>query len=150
MNTFIAEDMSINRVRTYGEFAYLTYNDGIIVIDIEKREIRDGWKPSVDGTRNEVFDFNIFEDTANIGGFRLRPIQVKCNFEDPNNHTFKVQLRINGEDMGFGTWNSETECFEWYWTGLAIGKYDLMCRYIDEHGAVYWAYMSVWNFCFLL
>jgi hypothetical protein len=93
--------------------------------------------------------FNIFADTANIGGFRLRPIQVKCNFEDPNNHTFKVQLKINGKDMGFGTWNPKTDCFEWYWTGLAIGEYDLMLRYIDEHGGVYWAYMSVWNLCFL-
>jgi hypothetical protein len=64
MNTFIAGDMSINRVRTYGKYAYLTYNDGIIVIDIEKREIRDSWKPSADGMQNEVFDFNIFEDTV--------------------------------------------------------------------------------------
>ncbi len=64
VNMFITEDLSINRLRTYGKYAYLTYNDGIIVIDIEKREIRDGWKPSVDGSQNEVFDFNIFEDTV--------------------------------------------------------------------------------------
>jgi len=64
MNTFISGDLSINRVRTYGKYAYLTYYDGIIVIDIEKREIRDGWKPAVDGTQNEVFDFNIFDDTV--------------------------------------------------------------------------------------
>ena len=92
--------------------------------------------------------FNIFADTANIGGFKSRPIQVKGNFEDPNNHSFKVQLKINGDDKGFGTWNPETECFEWYWTGWAIGEYDLRLRYIDEHGTIYWAYISVWNLCF--
>ncbi|MBN1388981.1 MAG: T9SS type A sorting domain-containing protein [Bacteroidales bacterium] len=64
MNTFISGDISINRLRTYGKYAYLTYNDGIIVIDIEKREIRDSWKPSADGVQNEVFDLNIFDDTV--------------------------------------------------------------------------------------
>ncbi len=64
MNTFITGDMSVNRVRTYSKYAYLTYNNGIIVIDIEKREIKDSWKPSFDGIQNEVFDFNIFNDTV--------------------------------------------------------------------------------------
>ncbi|MEA1886984.1 MAG: T9SS type A sorting domain-containing protein [Bacteroidota bacterium] len=64
MNTFMAGDISINRVRTYGKYAYLACNYGIIVIDIEKREVKDSWKPSLNGIQNEVFDFNIFNDTV--------------------------------------------------------------------------------------
>ncbi len=64
MNTFTGRDISINRLRTYGKFAYLACNYGIIVIDIEKREIKDSWKPSINEAHNEVYDFNIFNDTV--------------------------------------------------------------------------------------
>ena len=64
MNTFIPDEISANRIRIYGDFAYLLSKPGIIIIDIEKNEIKDYWRPSADGEQNEVFDLNILNDTV--------------------------------------------------------------------------------------
>ena len=93
--------------------------------------------------------FNFLADTANIGGFRLRPIQVKCVNGNPENDSLMVWLFINGEDKGFGTWNPETEYYEWQWTEWAHGEYTLRLSAIDENGYMYPPIeMCVWNLCF--
>ena len=63
LNTVIPGDKSINRIRSYGNYAYLASNLGIILLDIDNREIKDTYKPSVDGDKNPVFDINILGDT---------------------------------------------------------------------------------------
>lgn len=63
MNEFLPAGISINRIRTYNGFAYLSTGEGIIVIDIAKEEVKDTWKPSIDGSKNEIFDLNISDNT---------------------------------------------------------------------------------------
>ena len=46
----------INRIRTSGKYAFLACSFGIVVIDLEKKEVRDTWKPGPDSENNEVFD----------------------------------------------------------------------------------------------
>ena len=45
-----------NRIRTMGKHAYLATVFGIVVLDLEKKEIRDTWKPGPGPADNEVFD----------------------------------------------------------------------------------------------
>lgn len=63
LNTVIPGDKSINRIRSYGNYAYLASNLGIILLDIVKREIKDTYKPSAEGDKNPVFDVSIMGDT---------------------------------------------------------------------------------------
>ena len=53
---YIAGKKEINRIRTYGKFAYLACNFGIVVIDIIKKEISDTWKPGTGSENSEVWD----------------------------------------------------------------------------------------------
>ncbi len=46
----------INRIRTYGKYAYLMSSFGIVVIDIARKEIRDTWKPGPGIQENETWD----------------------------------------------------------------------------------------------
>jgi len=64
MNYFLSGDIKINRIRTYNEYAYLASNHGIIIINIRKYEIKDTWRPSLDGSQNEVFDICIVNETV--------------------------------------------------------------------------------------
>ena len=93
--------------------------------------------------------FNFFADTVSIGGFRLRPIQVNGTNGGPDGDPLMVWLYINGEDKGLGTWNPETEYYEWQWTGWALGTYLLEVWAENQWGLVYYTKMSVWNFCFI-
>ena len=93
--------------------------------------------------------FHFFADTANIGGFRLRPIQVNGTNGGPDGDPLMVRLFINGEDKGAGTWNPETEYYEWQWTGWALGTYLLEVWAEDQYGYVTFDEISVWNFCFI-
>ncbi|HQG78143.1 MAG TPA: T9SS type A sorting domain-containing protein [Bacteroidales bacterium] len=51
-----AGEISIQRIRTSGRYAYLATDYGIIVIDLIRREIRDTWKPGSDSGGNRVYD----------------------------------------------------------------------------------------------
>ncbi len=56
MNKFIPGKKRINRVRTYGTFAYLASGFGIVVADPVKKEIKDTWRPGPDAAGCEVYD----------------------------------------------------------------------------------------------
>jgi hypothetical protein len=47
---------TINRIRTNGKYAYLACSFGIVVIDLNKKEINDTWKPGTGSETNEVWD----------------------------------------------------------------------------------------------
>jgi len=53
---YIPGEKRINRIRTNGKFAYLACSFGIVVIDINKKEVYDTWKPSTSSESNEVWD----------------------------------------------------------------------------------------------
>jgi hypothetical protein len=92
---------------------------------------------------------DILADTVSLGGFRLRPIQVYGTNGDPNGDPLLVRLFINEEDKGLGTWNSETDCYEWEWTGWALGEYILRFIARDPFGQFIEEKIIVWNFCFI-
>lgn len=46
----------INRIRANGKYAYLACSFGIVVVDLNKNEIYDTWKPGVSSEANEVWD----------------------------------------------------------------------------------------------
>jgi hypothetical protein len=91
---------------------------------------------------------NLLSDTISFGGFRFRPIQVSGVDEGFEGDYLLVRLYINNEDKGLGTWNPETEYYEWQWIGQAYGIYNLNIIAIDPDGYTAHAYMSVWNLCF--
>lgn len=68
-NNYIAGKKVISRVKCRGNYAYLISSFGIVLLDIDKAEIYDTWNPSLDGSRNEVFDItfagnNIYAATS--------------------------------------------------------------------------------------
>ena len=56
MNKYIPGNKRINRIRSLGKYAYLATGFGIVVLDVEKMEIHDTWKPGPGTDNNEVFD----------------------------------------------------------------------------------------------
>lgn len=53
---YIAGKKEINRIRTSGKYAYLACSFGIVVLDLDKKEIYDTWKPGTGSEINEVWD----------------------------------------------------------------------------------------------
>jgi hypothetical protein len=53
---YIPGNKEINRIRTNGKYAYLASSFGIVVIDINKREIYDTWKPGDGSSASDVWD----------------------------------------------------------------------------------------------
>jgi hypothetical protein len=53
---YIPGNKKINKVRTNGSYAYLACSFGIVVIDINKKEIYDTWKPGNSSETLEVWD----------------------------------------------------------------------------------------------
>jgi hypothetical protein len=53
---FIPGTETINRIRTSGKYAYLACSFGIVVTDLNKKEIYDTWKPGTGPETNRVWD----------------------------------------------------------------------------------------------
>ena len=89
-------------------------------------------------------------DTVSLGGFRLRPIQVNAIDDTDEPGELIVELFIDNQEKGHGTWNPRTRCYEWKWTGWALGNYKLMTKAKDMYGYESdFASMDIWNFCFI-
>ena len=92
----------------------------------------------------------LIADTISLGGFRLRPIQVNAIDDTDEPGELIVELFIDNEEKGYGTWNPETGYYEWKWTGWALGTYKLRTKAKDTCGVESdWANMDIWNFCFI-
>lgn len=52
----LSEGNVINKVRCYGRYAYVACGFGIVVVDMEKKEVHDTWRPSFDSRINGVND----------------------------------------------------------------------------------------------
>jgi hypothetical protein len=61
-NKYIPGKKEINRIRTNGKYAYLACSFGIVVIDINKKEIYDTWKPGLSSENTEVLDICFGDD----------------------------------------------------------------------------------------
>ena len=55
---YIPGKKEINKIRTAGKYAYLACSFGIIVIDLDKKEIYDTWKPGTSTESPEVWDIS--------------------------------------------------------------------------------------------
>jgi hypothetical protein len=53
---YISGEKRINKIRTNGKYAYLACSFGIVVIDLDKREIHDTWKPGNGSEDEKVWD----------------------------------------------------------------------------------------------
>ncbi|HEY5470226.1 MAG TPA: T9SS type A sorting domain-containing protein [Bacteroidales bacterium] len=53
---YIPGNKQINRIRTNGKYAYLASSFGIVVLDINKREIYDTWNPGNGSANSDVWD----------------------------------------------------------------------------------------------
>ena len=56
---YIPGEKKINKIRTNGKYAYLACSFGIVILDLNKREIYDTWKPGNGSDNNEVWDITI-------------------------------------------------------------------------------------------
>ena len=56
---YIPGEKKINKIRTNGKYAYLACTFGIVILDLNKREIYDTWKPGNGSDNNEVWDIAI-------------------------------------------------------------------------------------------
>jgi hypothetical protein len=52
----ISGKKEINRIRVKGKYAYLACSFGIVIIDIDRKEIYDTWKPGTGSEIPEIFD----------------------------------------------------------------------------------------------
>jgi len=55
----ISGKKEIYKIRTKGKYAYLACSFGIVVIDLEKKEVYDTWKPGNGSSNVEIFDITI-------------------------------------------------------------------------------------------
>jgi hypothetical protein len=67
---YIPGKKEINRIRTNGKYAYMASSFGIVIVDINKKEIYDTWKPGNGSENSEVLDITfgngkIFAATSN-------------------------------------------------------------------------------------
>ena len=53
---YIPGKKEINRIRTNGKYAYMACSFGIVVVDLNKKEIYDTWKPGTGSDNTEVWD----------------------------------------------------------------------------------------------
>lgn len=60
-NKVIDGNKTINAIKTNDKYAYLATDFGIVVIDLERREVHDTWRPAMKVDANRVFDVTFGE-----------------------------------------------------------------------------------------
>lgn len=85
----ISGKKEINRIRISGKYAYLACSFGIVVIDLDKKEIHDTWKPGNGSSVSEVWD-------VALGGSKI--------FAATGNGIYSADLSNSGLAY-FGNWN---------------------------------------------
>lgn len=92
---------------------------------------------------------DLIADTMSIGGFRLYPVIINATDDVDNSSDLIVNVFLNGEYQGNATYCCDWRLHEWFWTGLALGNYNLTITAEDSNGAIGSAEMNIWNLCFL-
>jgi TSS9, PorZ, N-terminal beta-propeller domain/Two component regulator propeller len=62
LQKYIPGNKAITRIRTNGKYAYLACSFGIVVIDLNKKEVYDTWKPGPDTENTAVLDITFGAD----------------------------------------------------------------------------------------
>ena len=93
--------------------------------------------------------FDLFAETMSIRGFKLRPIIINATDDFDRSEDLTVKIFLNGEIKGNASYCSDWKMHEWFWTGKALGTYNLTITAQDSLGEIGSAEMVVWNFCFI-
>ncbi len=93
--------------------------------------------------------FSLIADTMTIGGFRLKPILINTIDDFDRSERLTVKIFLNGEEQGNASYRIDWELHQWFWTGIALGNYNLTITAEDSLGEIGFAEMKVWNFCFI-
>jgi len=86
---YIPWTKEIYRIRTKGKYAYLASSFGIVVIDLDKKEVHDTWKPGISTETNGIRDIAFSNDKV---------------FAASDNGVFSADLSNQGLAY-FGNWN---------------------------------------------
>ncbi|UCD14650.1 MAG: hypothetical protein JSW60_04310 [Thermoplasmatales archaeon] len=92
---------------------------------------------------------NLIADTLSLGGFRLRPIIINATDDIDNSENLTVSIYLNGEYQGNAIYCCDWRLHEWFWTGWALGTYNLTITAKDSDGGLDSAEIEIWNFCFI-
>jgi len=93
--------------------------------------------------------FNLIYDTMSIGGFRLYPVIINATDDIDKSEKLTVNVYLNGEYQGNASYCCDWKKHEWFWTGWALGTYNLTITAKDSFGATGSANIDVWNFCLI-
>jgi hypothetical protein len=93
--------------------------------------------------------FSFIAETMSPGGFRLGPISISAedNIDQPED--LVVKIFIDGEQRGIASWNPSKNTYQWKWTGIGLGVYQLRATASDTSSNTASAEMQVWYFCFI-
>lgn len=129
--SFIQGDKVINNIRIYNEYAYLSTGFGIVVLDIQRREIKETYTIGNDGSYVNVSDFVVFQDTiyasskdglyyAPSAGVNLSDFQVwnKKSGISPNVSLVGLAATDNELYIGASTTNYNKDTIYRYQNGL--------------------------------
>jgi hypothetical protein len=86
---YIPGTKEIYRIRTKGKYAYLACSFGIVVLDLNKKEVNDTWKPGINTETNGIRDIAFSNDRV---------------FAGSDNGVFFADLSNQGLAY-FGNWN---------------------------------------------
>ena len=93
--------------------------------------------------------FNLLADTLSVGGFRLNPVIINATDDLDNSEDLIVKVYLNDEFQEEATYCCDWRLHEWFWTGWALGTYNLKVTAEDLNGNTNSIEMVVWNFCFI-
>ena len=93
--------------------------------------------------------FGVFTDTLTIGGFRLKPVLIKTVDDTDISEDLTVKIYINGDEKVTAGYNHNLDYHEWYWTGFALGIYELTVTAEDSLGETGTFETDIFNFCFI-
>ncbi len=93
--------------------------------------------------------FNLIADALSFGGFRLRPIIISAIDDFDRSEDLIVKVFLDGDEQGNACYCNDWKLHEWFWTGKAFGKYNILITAEDSFGEVGSVEMKIWNFCFI-
>ena len=93
--------------------------------------------------------FNLLSDTLSLGGFRLNPVIINATDDYDISEDLIVKVYLNDEFREDASYCSDWSLHEWFWTGWALGTYNLKITAEDLDGNTNSCEIDVWNFCFI-
>jgi len=92
---------------------------------------------------------NIVADTMGLGGFRVRPVQVRVTDDIDFPQDITVYMYVYEDEQGQMNYNSNTNLHERKWIGPDLGVFTLNITAEDTSNNSNSIEMEVWYFCFI-